>query len=363
MANSYGGIGNSNFSPQGELSIATRKWVEENNIPLHITFEITVDCNFKCQHCYNFDRALPKEKVFPQAQLSVLEISNIIDELYEEGALEITLTGGEALVHPGFFDIVRHIRQKNMAVYLKTNGMLLNPNMVKRLKEAGIFGLEISLYGAQANSHDHLTRVPGSFEKIIAGIGECKKQGLFCRINYVITNRNFAEVDAFMELCNELSVSFNLNPQITARYDGTDSSLDNRLNREELMELYSNSLHSYLPQPDKDPDASVQCSCARGMCGISAFGEVYPCIGAPIPSGNLRKKSFKEIWHNSPVLNKIRGLELKDFEDCRECPQKAYCRRSSGSIYANTGKYTGSEPWTCMEAGVLEEIYIKGNKS
>jgi radical SAM protein with 4Fe4S-binding SPASM domain len=97
------------------------------------------------------------------------------------------------------------------------------------------------------------------------------------------------------------------------------------------------------------------------VAGISAFGDVYPCIGAPIASGNLRRQSFHEIWSGSPQLNWIRGLRLDDFPTCKSCEHISHCRRSSGTIYNNTGQYTGparvGDDWTCMEAAVLHRIH------
>jgi radical SAM protein with 4Fe4S-binding SPASM domain len=97
------------------------------------------------------------------------------------------------------------------------------------------------------------------------------------------------------------------------------------------------------------------------VCGITAFGEVYPCIGAPVPSGNLRRNSFHEVWSNSPTLRWIRGLTLQDFPACRSCDHMKHCRRSSGVIYNNTGFYNGprhfGEDWSCVEAEVYHRIH------
>ncbi|MDP7038507.1 MAG: SPASM domain-containing protein, partial [Myxococcota bacterium] len=106
----------------------------------------------------------------------------------------------------------------------------------------------------------------------------------------------------------------------------------------------------------------MQCSCAKGKCAISSTGEVYPCIGAPIPSGNIREQSFADIWQRSPVLNRIRNLKHEDFSSCQGCDLRPYCQRSSGAVYANTGDYTAAEPWVCQEAAVLKEVHESRTK-
>jgi len=92
------------------------------------------------------------------------------------------------------------------------------------------------------------------------------------------------------------------------------------------------------------------------VVAIASNGDVYPCIGAPIPSGNLRERPFAEIWRDSPQLQRIRDLALDDFEACKPCPDRPYCRRSSGVVYVNTGNYTGADEWTCMEASILHQL-------
>jgi radical SAM protein with 4Fe4S-binding SPASM domain len=178
-----------------------------------------------------------------------------------------------------------------------------------------------------------------------------------------VLQRNAHEVAGMIALAESLGVPYGVDPQLTARYDGSRSSLDLRVDAPTLEALYRGPLRHLVPAPTPDT-GSVQCACARSVVGISAFGEVYPCIGAPVPSGNLRRQSFREIWRGSPSLTRIRGLALDDFTACRSCDHLDHCRRSSGVIYANTGNYTGpnqfGEDWTCTEAEVLHRLHDDG---
>ena len=155
-------------------------------------------------------------------------------------------------------------------------------------------------------------------------------------------------------------MTFVADPHITTRYDGTRSSTDERVDPETLERLYRKPLQPWVRGPNSTAAQAPQCSCGRSTCGISAYGDLYPCIGAPLPAGNLREKSFTDIWSTSPVLNWIRSLQLDDFSVCKPCPHRIYCRRSSGAIYSNTGDYTGPEEWTCMEAEILHRLHDEG---
>jgi radical SAM protein with 4Fe4S-binding SPASM domain len=280
-----------------------------------------------------------------------------------EGCLYLALSGGEALVHPRVMDFVQHGARAGMMVTVKSNGTLLDADRARALAQHGCAAVEISLYGASAATHDPFVKQEGAFARTLDGVRAAREAGLKPKLSFVVVQRNAAEVGDMMALAAELGVAYNIDPQITARYDGSRSSLDLRVDRPTLEALYRGPLAHLVPPPVENP-TSVQCACARSVAGISAFGEVYPCIGAPIPSGSLRQASFHDIWWGSPELNKIRGLKLDDFGACKSCDHLAHCRRSSGVVYANTGLYTGpaqlGDDWTCMEAEVLHAIHDDG---
>src|SRR5262245_51341951 len=90
-------------------------------IPLYVTFEITLRCNLRCVHCYNFDRDLefhPRKE--GEQELTDEEIHNILGQLHQEGCLFLAFTGGEALAHPRLEDFIRKACRIGMAVRLKS---------------------------------------------------------------------------------------------------------------------------------------------------------------------------------------------------------------------------------------------------
>ena len=331
-----------------------------NSIPLNVTLEITLRCNLRCVHCYNFDRGqpyLPGREA--REELSDDEIHRIIDEVKAEGCLFLAFTGGEALVHPGLVDFVAYARSIGLFPRLKSNGILLEGPRVRRLAAAGAAAVDISLYGARAGTHDAFVMRSGAFDMTIRGLQTARDAGMEVKLNIILTRANADQMQEMIDLCESMSVPWNVDPQVTDRYDGTRFPNAMRLDRETLEKLYRGPLRARVLLGDPHPD-SVQCSCARSVCGISAFGDVYPCIAAPMKAGSLRESSFHDIWVGSPVLNWIRGLTLEDFAACRACDHRAFCRRSSGVIFTNTGNYTGpdrfGDDWVCMEAELTHQL-------
>ncbi|MBA2626524.1 MAG: radical SAM protein [Gemmatimonadales bacterium] len=337
-----------------------RARIREECIPANVTLEITLRCNLRCVHCYNFDRALPYLPLADRDQeLSDPEVFRILGEIQAAGCITVTFTGGEALVHPGLDAFVRHARSLGMIVVVKSNGVLLDPPTARRLADAGVSRVDVSVYGAEGATHDAFVKVAGAFARTMEGAKAAKAAGLEVGFSFVLTRGNAGELEAMMAWARVMDIPFAVDPQVTARYDGSRSSLDERVDRATLEQIYRGPLR--VPAAACRPDRSVQCSCARTVAAVSAHGVVYPCIGAPMPAGNIREKPFAEIWKTSPVFQWIRGLTLDDFKACQPCEHRLHCRRSSGVVFVNTGNYTGPErfgdDWTCMEAEVLHRIH------
>ena len=329
----------------------------ERCVPLGASIELTVKCNLRCAHCYNLDRSVSAETERLSAELRPAEVKALIDELAEAGSLFLSLTGGEPLLNPDICDYIRHACERRFVVKVKTNGTLLTPERVSALKEAGALGVDVSIYGASAEVHDSFTTVEGSFERTLEGARNAQRGGLDVCFGYTIHRDTSEEVQRLTALADELDVSIVIDTQIRPRHDGTHDPETHRLDRETLLRLYEGPIRDVLPEPDFSPDRKMQCNCARNVVGIASTGDVYPCIAAPISAGNIRERSFSEIWRSSPLLEWIRGLGFEDFQSCVSCPDRPYCRRSSGYVYSATGNYTGVEPWTCMEASVLREVH------
>lgn len=329
-------------------SLQAYQYAWDHCVPVNVSFEITLKCNLRCTHCYNFDRAQPMPKARAGETLTTSRILSIIDELAEAGALQIGFTGGEALLHPDLLQFVRRARANHCAVKIKSNGTLFTEARVRELVEAGATETDISLYGATAQTHDAFTTVPGSFERTVAGLKQARDLGLKPTISFILHAKNVGEISEMIASAQDWGVRYLFTTDLTARYDGTSSSRDHRVSPTQFSSLLTGP-HGELFAHFNDSE-NVQCACARTNVGIGSNGELYPCIGAPIPCGNLKENSFSELWKNAEPLQKIRKLKLEDFSSCAPCTHRKYCTRSSGSVYVDTGNYTGPEPMECAHA-------------
>jgi len=335
------------------MSILEKKILEARKRfqPLFATLEITQACNLACKHCYNFDR----KEVSPHQQkqiLSLEEIKIILSDLYQLGSLSLNITGGEPLLRPDLFEILKEAKKYPFQLRIKSNGHLLTKAFAKKLKASGVKEVDISLYGANEETYLKFCGKKGHL-KTLRGIENAQEAGIKVNASIILHKENYKDISSMIKLMKKMNVFFNISDEITDRYDGSYAREDLGLSKSEYLELLSSEECYFFEH--ENPEKDLSCGCAKVVIGIGAYGDVFPCIGAPILSGNIRNQSLKTIWKNSEELKKIRDYTFEDFKDCRSCQFIENCSRSSGSAYINTGNYTGCDPVALEHARARQE--------
>lgn len=324
--------------------------------PLITTLEITQNCNFRCAHCYNFNRVdtVSAPKNYRGEELTFIEIESTIEQLSELGCLYLNISGGEALLHPKIDKIISLIRANHMEPRLKTNGALVELRKLNSLYEAGLRSLDISVYGASDETYEDFTGNKFGFDKLKNCLDLVSRFDIEVNLNIILHRANVDELKQMIELARSYNYPFAVSTEITERYDDSVGARKHEITTDQFRKLLMGEFKEHFQYDNSEK--ALQCGCARSVLGIGSKGEVYPCIGAPILAGNLREQSLKEIWQTSTVFSRIRKLENKDFKSCTGCEFVETCARSSGSIYTNTGNYTGCEKVTLEQARVRKEL-------
>jgi radical SAM protein with 4Fe4S-binding SPASM domain len=355
------------LAPPGEHAVVSQlqSMAYARMIPLNVSLELTLACNIRCLHCYNFDRdtagpACGSGQVGATApELSLEEIVRVMGELRAAGTLFLSLTGGEVLSSPHLFPVLDRARELNLAVQMLSNGTLLRPGVAARLGSyRNLLGVSISVYGATPEVHDAITQIRGSWRRTLDGAERLRAQGVAVRLKLIVMRPNAHEVAAMRALCDARGFPYLLDLTVTARHDGTEGSLAMRITESQLAALYEGPLRDLIPGGNRAVDeAAFPCNCARGNAAISARGDVFPCVSVPWAAGNVRQQPFGEIWRRSPVFARIRGLKIADYPACAPCPDKPFCSRDRGAAYNSSGSYTGTDPFVCAAAGIARQIH------
>lgn len=148
-----------------------------------VFFELTKQCNLRCHHCY-----IPKE--IEKKELGLEKWFQIVDSCKDLGVGLIKLTGGEAMLHPHFWDIVKYINKNGISMRLYTNGSCLNKKTVENLKTVGISEIQISLDGGTEETHDTFRNAPGNYKHILRTLPILSRFEIRVILSFTVTDYN-----------------------------------------------------------------------------------------------------------------------------------------------------------------------------
>ena len=320
---------------------------------LIIAWEVTAACNLSCEYCRASASASPDE-----AELSTEEALAFIDQVAPERPM-IILSGGEPLLRPDIFTLAEYARDRGIRVSLATNGTLLTPEIVGKIKRAGIARVSISLDGPGPAVHDKV-RGPGSFDLALRGIKTLRGKVDF-QINMTITKENLDEVGATMDLAERLgAVAFHLFFLVpTGR--GSEDELVTPEEQDEILRWvakecrrrrievkvtcapqYGRVVREVLTESERVGMMGSSCLAGTSFVFVSRTGNVCPCGYLPVVAGNVREENFPEIWESSPVFRDLRNREL--LGQCGSCEYRKVCGGCRARAYAKTGDYLESDP-------------------
>lgn len=175
--------------------------------PLWGNFYITARCNLQCEHCqFGSSRSQRVRHIFADM---TLEIFVRVLDLYP-GLIAIGLVGGEPLLHPRIFDMIRVAHNRRIKVHIPTNGTLI-PDNVDAFLEAPVEMLNISFYGTNSETFTQVTGAKSSlFDNAIRGAEQLARRrwgGGYPRImrgSFICTKKTMYRAFDFVRLCEEL---------------------------------------------------------------------------------------------------------------------------------------------------------------
>ncbi|HVO82389.1 MAG TPA: radical SAM protein [Terriglobales bacterium] len=318
-------------------------------VPLGIHLDVTYRCNERCIHCY-----LEHDD---HGEMTTAEIKDVLDQLAEAGTFFLTLSGGEVLMRRDFFEILEYARRLLFNVRIKTNGVMIREAEAQRIRNLGVEQVQISIYSRHPEIHDAITKLPGSLKHSVEAIRFLKSQGLKVAIANVLMTANLGEHDGVQALAAELGANYTLDPTITPKIDGDTSILDLRISGAELNEVFHNKnlvgdVEEFCappPPPGDDVMEGLPCSAGHTAAYITPYGDVFPCVQFPLPSGNVRRQKFIDIWRSSPELNQVRSIHAKDLPVCSTCSHVGTCTRCPGLAYME-GNMRGPSTADCEKS-------------
>lgn len=337
--------------------------------PRYIIWELTRESN---QPCMLTPKTAPGNRKSPE--MTTAQAVKFIDAVAKEYTTTLILSGGEPLTRPDVFNLAEYARAKGLGIILMTNGAFFDAEAARRCVEARVRGVQITLDGSSARSHDGFRNSPGAFTGAIKAIELVKLAGIKFEVYTFITRDNMHEIPRINTLAQKLGAwghtFFFAIPTLVGEHLAekclTVEEYQQWLNWifEQKYRLRINLKPVCTPQfkriiqqrgnelPDPvNPLKSVAamealgpgCPGGKTVCFVSAGGDVFPCAYTSHSAGSVLKRSFRAIWEKSPVFEDFRSFErLQD--KCGRCEYRESCQGCRALAEKASGDHLGQDP-------------------
>ncbi len=313
----------------------------------HLVIKPILSCTARCPTCTS--RTSLHKNVRIDRQLSFEEWKIVLAEARDLGAWIFTISGGEPTLYKRLPDLVRIGSSYGWLVKINSNGSLINEDYAKKLLDAGLCMIDISLYSSIPHVHDDLRKTKGLWQKATSAIKifarlKCQYPGFNVMSQTILCHENFTEFADLLRLHYELGSSGILVSYLEGDYEKTHlfKKSDIHFFKEEVLPRainFCNELPPYIRNVTIDKvkkifseeilDASEwadgtyrskSCKIPQKQALILANGDVHPCniveyVHEPV-MGNLFQNSLSEIWKSKKWDNYRHELH----EMCDLCP-------------------------------------------
>src|SRR4030065_444081 len=366
----------------GEGHQHAHQFMQNKGNQLRLVFwETTGGCNLECVHC----RRLDVSQELMKDDLTTEESFRLVEQIAEVGdGTILVLSGGEPLFRPDIFEIAKHAKKQGLTLALATNGTLVDEAMARRIVDAGIERVSISLDGADARTHDDFRKLPGSFDAAVRGIKNLRALGMEVQINSTIAKHNVHQVKEIYKMAQDLDAIalhiFMLVPVGCGVQIAQDQMLEPEKYEEILNWFYDISKEKRIqtkatcaphyfrimrqrakeegihitPQTHGMAAMTKGCLAGSAVCFVSHKGEVFPCGYLPVEAGNIRKQRFKDVWENAEVFKKLRDPENLEGK-CGICEYKKVCLGCRARAFYDRGSYLAEEPYCIYQPKVAKK--------
>lgn len=343
-----------------------------------MVWNFTKLCNFKCPHCYE-NAGLP----YPN-ELTLEEKKMVVDQFVEARGRHIALSGGEPTIHPHFKPVIEYIKSKNLSVSVASNGSRFCDEKFTREIAPYLTFVQLSLDSPFAEKHDKFRNFPGSYGMVRNAARNLKKDGVNVAYAYFASKSSLLDIPEMIKLAKKDSVDLVLYDfKCTGRAKNMISEDPTPKEREKLY----NYLCAFVKNKRKEEKPMVYIIHPRygiktiehdvpqfqashftpyeisedfgkarmignfiGGCGagtkkidLEPDGTLIVCVNMPIPLGNVRETTIKEVWKNNSVLWKLRDRRnLKGT--CGKCEYVKSCGGCRAEAFGYTGDYLESDP-------------------
>jgi MoaA/NifB/PqqE/SkfB family radical SAM enzyme len=315
-------------------------------------FELTFGCDLHCRHCmtdcYNRPEMLKRE-------LTTAQVQSLLDALKAAGVLWLCLTGGDPLTRPDFPKIYKHAKKLGFIVTVFTSGYRIDRAMARLLASMPPFGIEITLNAVSQDLYERISGFPGSFCKVMTGIGLLKAAGLPLKLKTQVTLDNFSNVPLIRAFARRQRIPWESGHVLYPRLDGDLSPTSLRLHPRQVI---GPGRAARKCAPGKERRKLFPCVIDSGQeMGIDPWGYSFLCSLMRKPRYDLRRTSI--TLARRLALKQVKTARFKSDSRCRSCGVKQDCPWCPGFAFLEVGDREKPVEYCCQIARGLARAQIK----
>jgi radical SAM protein with 4Fe4S-binding SPASM domain len=302
------------------------KWTKKTiqwGMPVSISFEPTTSCNLRCPECPSGLRAFSR----PTGMLQKNFFRETIDQLSKDLMYLVFYFQGEPYLNPDFLNMVQYAASKKIYTATSTNAHYLTDANAKKTVESGLDRLIISIDGTTQGVYQQY-RVGGSLSKVLEGAAnivkwkkELKSKKPFVIFQFLVVRHNEHQIEEVQRIAKEIGVDeVRLKTAQVYDYENDPNQLIPTISKYSRYKVGADGKMKF--------KGNNQNHCWRLWHDpvITWDGAVVPCCfdkDAQHRLGNLKEKSFKEVWSNKEY-HEFRSKILqgrKNIDICANCSE------------------------------------------
>ncbi len=334
-------------------------WQEYKSFPgiykNSVQWSITGRCNYKCRHCF---MSAPD---YHGEDLSLEQCTHILDELVENGIYNVSITGGEPLVNPHFYDILDGMRERGLMLdTIYSNSELVDDKLLDELEARDMHpAFHMSFDGVRW--HDWLRGVEGAEETVVRKFKLLRERGYPTSSSMCLHRHNIGDLKENMDLLASLGLS-HVKMNVASPTGRWKNESEHFLTQDEANQAIIDYIPQYIADGmpvsaqfcgfidinkerrkilipynkyggNEGVEKGYACSAVTNSMYISPKGRVLPCmtlggtaIDPMFPS--VLEKPLAEIlsdsYYRDMCLLKMHSC-IEHNEKCRDCQYRLYC--------------------------------------
>jgi radical SAM protein with 4Fe4S-binding SPASM domain len=258
----------------------------------------------------------------------------ILDDSIELGAMNLVVAGGEPLLRKDIFKVLNYATDLGMYTEVLTNGTLLTKELVKKMKEASVDSVRISIDYADKSKFDQWRGQKDAFDRIIRSIKLLKESSMFVGINSTIVHDNVNEINNLMQLGIKENVNY---IRFAPLVNIGKASLLSMMSRDDWARIASAVMdcaekykefvkfadYKEIPPLKEVPDLfAMECTAGSTSINIMPDGTIRGCPYLPPENVSLKDKRLTDVWRDS--FSAYRNVANSSLGGkCKNCYLKA----------------------------------------